>query len=96
MIKLPTALALAAVLLAPLSASAQTPEAKPKAPASAPARVDQNGETLTYTFTDDGLLGDTLTSNAARITVRPKAARLTLTRPRTSFIARMFRSVEDL
>jgi hypothetical protein len=58
--------------------------------------VDQNGETLTYTFTDDGLLGDTLTSNAARITVRPKAARLTLTRPRTSFIARMFRSVEDL
>lgn len=58
-----------------------------------PKTVDQN---TIYEFGDDSLLGGMIDANAARITVRPRAARSTLVRPRTHFVPEMLRSVENL
>ena len=55
--------------------------------------VDQN---TIYAFGDDSLLGGMIDANAARIVVRPRAARSTLIRPRTHFVPEMLRSVENL
>lgn len=58
-----------------------------------PKVVDQN---TIYEFGDDNLLGGMIDANAARIVVRPRAARSTLIRPRTHFVPEMLRSVENL
>jgi hypothetical protein len=47
-----------------------------------------------YGFKDDALLGGTLSTTDAQIKVRKKAARVTLIRPRASFVAEMLKSVE--
>lgn len=49
-----------------------------------------------YEFEDDPLNAGGFGPNDATIRVRPKAARTTLIRPRTSFIVEMLKSVEDL
>lgn len=49
-----------------------------------------------YTFDDDPLNAGGFGPNDATIRVRPKAARATLIRPRTSFVPEMLKSVENL
>lgn len=49
-----------------------------------------------YEFSDDEMLGDTLSSLTAIIKVRPPAARVSLIRPRASFVSEMLKSVEVL
>jgi hypothetical protein len=49
-----------------------------------------------YTFDDDPLNAGGFSANDALIKVRPKAARTTLIRPRTSFVYEMLKSVEQI
>lgn len=49
-----------------------------------------------YTFDDDPLAAGGFGPNDATIRVRPRAARTTLIRPRTSFVPEMLKSVENL
>jgi hypothetical protein len=51
---------------------------------------------LFYEFSDDDLLADTISSHTAILRIRPPAAKVSLIRPRASFIAEMFKSVEAL
>lgn len=57
----------------------------------AQSKADEN---LIYEFDDDDLMGDTLGTTSALIRVRPDAARVTLIRPRASFVPEMLKSVE--
>ena len=54
----------------------------------------QTPESYTYTFMDDDLIGDTLSTNTAIIKVRPHPPRIMLIRARASFVAEMIKSVE--
>lgn len=49
-----------------------------------------------YEFDDDPLNAGGFGPNDATIRVRPKAARTTLIRPRTSFVPEMLKSVENI
>jgi hypothetical protein len=49
-----------------------------------------------YEFSDDDLLGDTISSHTAILRIRPPAAKVGLIRPRASFVAEMYKSVEAL
>jgi hypothetical protein len=49
-----------------------------------------------YEFDDDPLSAGGFGPNDATIRVRPRAARTTLIRPRTSFVPEMLKSVESL
>lgn len=49
-----------------------------------------------YQFEDDPLAAGGFGPNDATIKVRPKAARTTLIRPRTSFVPEMLKSVENI
>ena len=49
-----------------------------------------------YEFDDDPLNAGGFGPNDATIRVRPRAARTTLIRPRTSFVPEMLKSVESL
>lgn len=49
-----------------------------------------------YEFADDDLLADTISGHTAILRVRPLVAKVSLIRPRASFIAEMFKSVEAL
>ena len=49
-----------------------------------------------YTFDDDPLNAGGFGPNDATIRVRPRAARTTLIRPRTSFVPEMLKSVENI
>jgi hypothetical protein len=49
-----------------------------------------------YEFDDDPLSAGGFGPNDATIKVRPRAARTTLIRPRTSFVPEMLKSVESL
>ena len=49
-----------------------------------------------YEFDDDPLNAGGFGPNDATIRVRPRAARTTLIRPRTSFVPEMLKSVENL
>ena len=49
-----------------------------------------------YSFDDDPLNAGGFGPNDAVIRVRPRAARTTLIRPRTSFVPELLRSVENL
>ena len=57
---------------------------------------DEKGDGYGYEFDDDPLAAGGFGPNAATIRVRPKAARTTLIRPRTSFVPEMLKSVENL
>ncbi len=81
------ALAIAAFVLAP-SAFAQ---------GKAAAKEAKGGDDgYGYTFDDDPLNAGGFGPNDATIRVRPRAARTTLIRPRTSFVPEMLKSVENI
>jgi hypothetical protein len=54
------------------------------------------GEGYGYEFEDDPLNAGGFGPNDATIKVRPRAARTTLIRPRTSFVTEMLKSVENI
>jgi hypothetical protein len=56
----------------------------------------EKGEGYGYEFEDDPLNAGGFGPNDATIKVRPKAARTTLIRPRTSFVTEMLKSVENI
>lgn len=55
-----------------------------------------DGDGYGYEFDDDPLNAGGFGPNDATIRVRPRAARTTLIRPRTSFVPEMLKSVENL
>lgn len=57
---------------------------------------DKDKEGYGYEFDDDPLSAGGFGPNDATIRVRPRAARTTLIRPRTSFVPEMLKSVENL
>lgn len=56
----------------------------------------QKSEDYGYTFSDDALLGNDLQGQTGIIKVRPVGVRDRLIRPRTQFIAEMFKSIENI
>ena len=62
----------------------------------APAGGGEGKEGYGYEFDDDPLNAGGFGPNDATIRVRPRAARTTLIRPRTSFVPEMLKSVENL
>jgi hypothetical protein len=66
--------------------------------ASAVVHAQEKGkdEGYGYEFDDDPLSAGGFGPNDATIRVRPRAARTTLIRPRTSFVPEMLKSVENL
>ncbi len=81
------AVGVAAFVIAPV-ASAQ---------GKAAAKEAKSGdEGYGYTFDDDPLNAGGFGPNDATIRVRPRAARTTLIRPRTSFVPEMLKSVENI
>lgn len=60
------------------------------------AAFAQDEEGYGYEFEDDPLNAGGFGPNDATIRVRPRAARTTLIRPRTSFVPEMLKSVENL
>lgn len=63
---------------------------------AAPAGGGGDGEGYGYEFEDDPLAAGGFGPNDATIKVRPRAARTTLIRPRTSFVTEMLKSVENI
>jgi hypothetical protein len=59
-------------------------------------KKEGDGEGYGYSFTDDPLSAGGFGPNDATIKIRPKAARTTLIRPRTSFVPEMLKSVENI
>lgn len=49
-----------------------------------------------YLFDDDYMVGDTLSTPPPLLTLRPNPLRVTLIRPRASFVAEMLKSVETM
>jgi hypothetical protein len=64
--------------------------------AAAAGGGDEKKEGYGYEFEDDPLNAGGFGPNDATIKVRPKAARTTLIRPRTSFVTEMLKSVENI
>jgi hypothetical protein len=62
----------------------------------AAAAESKGDEGYGYTFEDDPLNAGGFGPNDATIRVRPRAARTTLIRPRTSFVPEMLKSVENI
>ncbi len=56
----------------------------------------KDGDGYGYEFEDDPLNAGGFGPNDATIKVRPRAARTTLIRPRTSFVTEMLKSVENI
>lgn len=56
----------------------------------------EKGEGYGYEFSDDPLNAGGFGPNDATIKVRPRAARTTLIRPRTTFVPEMLKSVENI
>jgi hypothetical protein len=66
------------------------------AAAAATASSGDKGDGYGYEFSDDPLNAGGFGPNDATIKVRPRAARTTLIRPRTSFVTEMLKSVENI
>jgi len=60
------------------------------------AKDSKGGEGYGYEFSDDPLNAGGFGPNDATIKVRPRAARTTLIRPRTTFVPEMLKSVENI
>src|SRR5688500_18891374 len=75
-------------------AFAQDAPAAGAAPGADAGGGDQDG--YGYEFEDDPLNAGGFGPNDATIKVRPRAARTTLIRPRTSFVTEMLKSVENI
>jgi len=63
---------------------------------AAKVKENKSDEGYGYTFDDDPLNAGGFGPNDATIRVRPRAARTTLIRPRTSFVPEMLKSVENI
>ena len=84
-------------LLTSVTAFAQQPGAGGGGGVKAtPAGGGGKEEGYGYEFSDDPLAAGGFGPNDATIRVRPRAARTTLIRPRTSFVPEMLKSVENL
>lgn len=59
-------------------------------------KKQQKSQDYGYTFSDDALLGNDLQGQTGIIKVRPVGVRDRLIRPRTQFIAEMFKSIEHI
>lgn len=66
------------------------------ASAQGKGKEDKDEAGYGYTFDDDPLAAGGFGPGDATIRVRPGAVRTTLIRPRTSFVAEMLKSVENL
>ena len=86
-------------------ARAEPPEAAPARrngaggavlPSTMAAGRPADAQGYTYTFTDDPLAAGGFGANDARIVVAGRPIRTTLIRPRTSFVAEMLKTVENL
>jgi len=60
------------------------------------AQAQPKDEPIEYHFTDDQMLGSTLSDNLAILKLRPHPPRVTLIRPRASFVAELLSSCENL
>jgi len=65
-------------------------------PKKANAKESKGEQGYGYTFEDDPLAAGGFGPGDVTIKVRPKAARGSLTRPRTEFIAQMLKSIENI
>ena len=81
--------------LAVLAASSLTLAVTTSAFAQA-SKTSDTSDGYGYEFDDDPLNAGGFGPNDATIRVRPRAARTTLIRPRTSFVPEMLKSVENL
>ena len=86
-------LALSAVTVGLICSLATPAFAQDAAPA---AGEGGGGDGYGYEFEDDPLNAGGFGPNDATIKVRPRAARTTLIRPRTSFVTEMLKSVENI
>jgi hypothetical protein len=75
------------ILLAPTAAQAEDERS------NASSEMERG---YAYTFEDDPLGATPFADRGARLTVRPIGKRTLLIRPRTHFIAELFKSAEDL
>jgi hypothetical protein len=66
----------------------------PAVPALAQAPEQSASDNYLYKFDDDYMVGDTLDTTPALLRLRPGPMRVTLIRPRASFVAEMLKSVE--
>jgi hypothetical protein len=73
-----------------------TPMAFAQDAKGAKVKENKSDEGYGYTFDDDPLNAGGFGPNDATIRVRPRAARTTLIRPRTSFVPEMLKSVENI
>jgi hypothetical protein len=64
--------------------------------ASGSARAEEPGDTVSYAFDDDKVLGDTVNPLGEIMTVRKRPARESLVRARQSFVPELLKSVEAL
>jgi hypothetical protein len=63
---------------------------------SASAAAQSKDDNYSYEFKDEKLVGSTLTTTPPLITIRPRALRVTLLRPRAAFVGELLKSVEAL
>jgi hypothetical protein len=63
---------------------------------SAAAQPADSEQRYSYRFDDDYMVGDTLASTPPLLKVRPRVLRVSLLRPRASFVAEMLKSVETM
>ena len=56
----------------------------------------KDGKGYAYNFSDDSLLGKDMVGNTPTITMRPKAGKGLLHRPRIQFVDALLKSVENL
>jgi hypothetical protein len=63
---------------------------------SALAETPKDGKGYAYNFEDDKLLGKDMVGNTPSITMRPKAGKGLLHRPRIQFVQEMLKSVENM
>ncbi len=104
--KLWLVLATVAATTVSASALAQAPRPPGSGPGGGPAAsgggttgvktTDTGKDGYGYSFTDDPLAAGGFGPNDANIRVRVSAARVTLIRPRTSFVTEMLKSVENI
>ncbi len=64
--------------------------------AQAAKDLEKSNDGYGYEFSDDPLAAGGFGPGDATIKVRPRAARTTLIRPRTSFVPEMLKSVENI
>jgi hypothetical protein len=91
----PALICLTFVSLTRAEPSSSVVPTRPVSPSSTPERP-ADARIYTYEFSDDPLAAGGFGANDARIIVAGHAIRVTLIRPRTTFVAEMLKTVENL